>query len=48
MSQIARDAGISRESLHRALGEKGNPEFGMVLRVIQALGLRLGAEVKAA
>ena len=48
MTQIARDAGISRESLYRALGEKGNPEFGTVLRVIEALGLRLGAEVKAA
>ena len=48
MTQIARDAGVSRESLYRALGEKGNPEFATVLRVIEALGLRLGAEVKAA
>jgi probable addiction module antidote protein len=48
MTQIARDAGMSRESLYRALGEKGNPEFATVLRVLQALGLRLTAEVKAA
>lgn len=48
MTQIARDAGVSRESFYRALGEKGNPEFGTVLRVIEALGLRLTAEVRAA
>jgi probable addiction module antidote protein len=48
MTQIARDAGMSRESLYRALGEKGNPEFSTVLRVLQALGLRLTTEIKAA
>lgn len=41
MSQIARDAGLSRESLYRALSPEGNPEFGTVLRVLKALGLRL-------
>jgi probable addiction module antidote protein len=41
MTQIAKDAGMSRESLYRALGDKGNPEFSTVLRVAQALGLRL-------
>ncbi len=45
MSQIARETGLSRESLYRALGESGNPEFSTILKVIQALGLRLGAEV---
>jgi probable addiction module antidote protein len=45
MSRIARDTGLSRESLYRALGEAGNPEFATIVRVIQALGLRLGAEV---
>ncbi len=34
---------MSRESLYRALGEKGNPELATVVRVIQAI--RLGAEV---
>jgi putative addiction module killer protein/probable addiction module antidote protein len=41
MSQIAKEAGLSRESLYKALGAEGNPEFGTILRVIQALGLRL-------
>jgi len=48
MTQIARDAGVSRESLYRALGENGNPEFATVVKVMRALGLRLGAEVVAA
>jgi probable addiction module antidote protein len=43
MTQIAKDAGMSRESLYRALGDKGNPEFSTVLKVAQALGLRLTA-----
>lgn len=42
MTQIAKDAGLSRESLYRALGEGGNPEFATVLKVAKALGLRLG------
>jgi probable addiction module antidote protein len=41
MSQIARKAGLSRESLYKALSAEGNPEFGTVLRVMQALGMRL-------
>ena len=41
MSQIAKEAGLSRESLYKALGSEGNPEFGTVLRVVQALGLKL-------
>jgi len=48
MTQIARDAGVSQESLYRALGENGNPEFATVIKVMRALGLRLGAEVGAA
>jgi probable addiction module antidote protein len=48
MTQIARDAGVSRESLYRALSDKGNPEFGTILRVIEALGLRLTTEVNTA
>ena len=43
MTQIAKDAGLSRESLYRALGENGNPEFSTVLKVAKALGLRLTA-----
>lgn len=41
MSQVARDAGLSRESLYRALSGVGNPEFGTILKVMRALGLKL-------
>ena len=44
MSQIARDTGLGRESLYKALSPDGNPEFATVLRVVQALGLKLHAE----
>ena len=40
MTEVARDAGVSRESLYRALSAEGNPEFGTVMRVAQALGLQ--------
>ena len=41
MTGIAKDAGLSRESLYRALSSGGNPEFATMLRVVAALGLRL-------
>ncbi len=41
MSDVAREAGLSRESLYRALSADGNPEFDTVLRVMHALGLQL-------
>jgi probable addiction module antidote protein len=44
MSQVARDTGLSRESLYKALSETGNPSFATVLKVARALGLRLHAE----
>jgi len=40
MSDIARTAGMSRESLYRALSADGNPKFETVLRVMHALGLQ--------
>lgn len=43
MSQLARDTGLSRESLYKALSGEGNPEFATVMKVIKALGLRLHA-----
>jgi probable addiction module antidote protein len=43
MTQMARDTGLSRESLYRALSVEGNPELGTVLRVVKALGLKLSA-----
>ncbi len=44
MSQVARDTGLSRESLYKALSENGNPSFATVLKVARALGMRLHAE----
>lgn len=44
MSKVARDAGLSRESLYKALSDTGNPSFDTVLKVARALGLRLHAE----
>lgn len=40
MSQIAKETGLSRESLYKALSAEGNPEFSTVIRVMQALGMR--------
>ena len=45
MTQVARDAGLSRESLYKALGENGNPTFATVLKVAKALGVRFHAQV---
>ena len=44
MTQIAKAAGLSRESLYKALGEKGNPSFATIIKVARALGLRLNAQ----
>jgi probable addiction module antidote protein len=43
MADLARDAGLSRESLYRSLSVDGNPEFTTVMRVLKALGIRLEA-----
>jgi probable addiction module antidote protein len=44
MTQVARDAGLSRESLYKALGENGNPSFATILKVARAIGVRFHAE----
>ena len=44
MSQVARDSGLSRESLYKALSGERTPGFGTILKVIDALGMRLHAE----
>ena len=44
MAQIARDTGLSRESLYKALSGQRSPGFDTILKVIEALGLRLHAE----
>lgn len=43
MTQVAKDAGLSRESLYRALSAQGNPSFATVLKVARALGVKLHA-----
>jgi probable addiction module antidote protein len=44
MTQVAKEAGLSRESLYRALSTDGNPSFATVLKVARALGMKLHAE----
>jgi probable addiction module antidote protein len=41
LGDIARRTGLGRESLYKSLSNQGNPEFATVLKVLQALGLRL-------
>jgi len=43
MTEVARKTGLGRESLYKALSPHGNPEFATVLRVIEALGMKLRA-----
>lgn len=43
MTKIARETGLGRESLYKALSSTGNPEFATILKVIKALGLQLHA-----
>jgi len=44
MTQVAKDTGLSRESLYRALSADGNPGFATVLKVARALGIKLHAQ----
>lgn len=48
MAQIAREAGVSRENLYRALSDEGNPELGTVMKVMKALGVKLSVASLAA
>jgi probable addiction module antidote protein len=43
MTQVAKDAGLGRESLYKSLSVSGNPELSTILKVISALGLQLHA-----
>ncbi len=45
MAQVAKDAGLSRESLYKALSGERNPDFKTILRVVDALGLKLHAGI---
>lgn len=44
MTEVARDAGLSRESLYKALSGERTPNFDTILKVVGALGLTLHAE----
>jgi probable addiction module antidote protein len=48
MSEIARQAGVSRENLYRALSGDTKPEFETIVRVLAALGVQLAAKPRAA
>lgn len=48
MTQVAREAGLGRESLYKALSPAGNPAFGTILKVVAALGLQLHASPSSA
>lgn len=48
MTQIARDAGLGRESLYKALSATGNPEFATILKVVRALGLQFHVQAARA
>ena len=41
MSQLAKETGLGRESLYKALSGEGNPSFGTIRKVMHALGLKL-------
>lgn len=41
MTQLARDTGLAREGLYKALSSEGNPEFATIMKVVNALGLKL-------
>jgi probable addiction module antidote protein len=46
MSQVAKDSGLSRESLYKALSGERSPGIDTILKVIKALGIRLHAEAR--
>jgi probable addiction module antidote protein len=44
MTAVAKEAGVSRENLYRALGTEAKPEFDTVMKVLTALGIQLSAK----
>jgi probable addiction module antidote protein len=45
MTNLARDTGLTREGLYKALSSSGNPELSTIIKVIRALGIHIRAEV---
>lgn len=48
MTEVAREAGVTREALYKALSENGDPRLTTLLGVVRALGVKLTAHVEAA
>lgn len=48
MTVVAKEAGVTREALYRALSEDGDPRLSTLIGVLQALGIQLSASTKAA
>ena len=48
MTHVAREAGVSRENLYRALGSGAKPEFETVIKVLKAMNIQLVAQPKSA
>lgn len=48
MMQLAKDTGLTREGLYKALGEQGNPSFSTVMKVMRALGLQISVNPQGA
>ena len=44
MGQVAKEAGVGRESLYKSLGKEGNPSFRTIVKVVNALGGRIVVE----
>jgi probable addiction module antidote protein len=47
MTQLAKDTGITRDGLYKALSPDGNPSFGTIQKVIKALGFKLDVAISA-
>ena len=48
IAKLARESGMNRQALHKALGQEGNPTLDTVIKVLHALGLRMRIEEKPA
>lgn len=46
-AQVARDTGLPRECIYKVLSEERSPSFDIFLKVVSALGLKLGASVRS-
>jgi probable addiction module antidote protein len=44
VSRVAKEAGVTREGLHRMLSETGNPRYGSLTAILQVLGLKISIE----